>query len=259
MTENEEVERYRKILEDWRPGPPQKGAQTLSVRMPTPEPQAPVTQAAVATPSRGAATAGVTYSPGAILLFNQRTLAIYKRQVPDKEYHLVLVLCPNNAVKTQGIMLEAYDVEELGNLPPAWFERLQNEMRWERDLIVFHCYRYEDIGKIPTAEGLEEPRGESEPPAPAQETPEPPGEPARPEKANGFLRRGQRIQIKFGSNLWDAVYWGRDDQGQVIAHKTYESWSLMHLDLERFSSNLMVDHEVDQSLIQEIEQSLLNS
>ena len=213
---------------------------------------------------------GSPYAAGTILRIDQQVIAIYRRAVPDKGYHLLLVLYPNHGVKAQGIALEGHQVEELGCLPSVWMDRLQSEMRWDRDLIVFHCYCYEDVAKIPAIESSGEPRGEvRRAPSPEPEpsplpVPEPrtvveATPPTPPEKTNGHLRRGQRMQVRFGSNLWDAVYWGKDDQGQVIAHQTYEKWSLMHLDLERFASNLLVDPEVDPALIQEIETSLMNS
>lgn len=288
MAENveEEVERYRRILEDWKPGPgPRKN---------TPPP-APARSNGDARPANngGAAVASAytphgavsTFTPGAILLLNGRTLAVYRKPVPEKEYHLVLVLCPNQTVKAQGIALEGYQVEELGSLAPAWFERLQNEMRWERDLIVFHCYRYEDVAHIPAPERFEDPRGSMPPVAqpaayqPAQPTYQPAAQqpvfqqaacqqpagyqpvPPEPERANGNgqLRRGQRLQIQFGAKAWDAVYWGKDDQGQVIAHRTYENWSLMHLDLERFANGLVVTPEIDMVLVKEIEHALMHA
>jgi hypothetical protein len=283
MTENEEIERYRKILEDWKPGPAPKGrtrppavsqtsASTSAVVSPA---ISAVRSAPVASSSPVGATSPAvgSYTPGAILKLNQRTVAVYRRAVPEKEYHLVLILCPNNAVKVQGVALEGYEVEEIGTLPPAWVDRLQAEQRWERDLIVFHCYRYEDVCKVPTADATEDFR--MEPPsahnAPAeQEATATQGAGTQtasvqtaaeghPDKENGALRRGQRLQIKFGNNTWDAVYWGKDDQGQVIAHQTYERWSLMHLDLARFQNGLLVDPEVDMDLVRKIEQSIVNT
>jgi len=252
MTEHEEVERYRKILEDWRPSPPSPKYRSSAVSAPaTPVATQPL-------PGARKSTSSAAYSTGAILLLNQRMLAVYKKPVPEKEFHLVLVLCPNGAVRTQGVVLEGHEVEELGSLPQAWFERLQGEMSWERDLIVFHCYRYEDVCKIPLAESIEELRETD--PAPAEPETRNVAAPApKPEKANSSLRRGQKLLIKFGNNIWDAVYWGKDDQGQVIAHRTYETWSLMHLSLERFASNMTIEPEVDLNLIQEIEQSLMQS
>lgn len=258
MEDYEEVERYQKLLEDWKPGPP-----TSPKFKPKPSVSTLPTHTNRLAPSPPKPTPhGVQYGPGAILLINRRTLAVYRRFVPEKEYHLVLSLCPNQAVKIQGVALEGHDVEELGSIPSAWLDRLQNEMTWDRDLIVFHCYRYEDVAKIPTPDSFEEPRGSVQPtpaPPPAQETLSPPVPVAKPEKLNGNLHRGQRLQIKFGSNTWDAVYWGKDDQGQVIAHQTYERWSLMHLDLNRFSNGLVIHSDVDAQIIQVIEQSLLSA
>jgi hypothetical protein len=213
------------------------------------------------------------YGTGTILRLSGHTLAVYKKAVPEKGYHLVLLLGPGGAVKAQGISLDGYEIEELGSIAPKWFALLESEMRWERDLIVFHCYSYEDVAKLPKADGNEtEPRMAIRPATAAPRTePETQPETAEPDQApyapvatapakvelNGNLRRGQRLQIKFGSNAWDAVYWGKDDQGQVIAHKTYENWSLMHLDLQRFATTMQVDPEADLTLVQEIEKSLL--
>jgi hypothetical protein len=201
-------------------------------------------------------------------------IVIYRRAVPEKEYHLVLALGPNNSIKVQGIALEGYEVEEIGSLPPVWIERLNTELRWERDLIVFHCYRYEDVAKIPSAENAEELRpaapptqpvyasGPSSYSSPAPERSAPVREPAPATDAdmlNGNLRRGHRMKIRFGANTWDAVYWGKDDQGQVIAHQTYERWSLMHLDLNRFRTGLVIEPDVDTRVVREIERSIANS
>ncbi len=279
MTENEEIERYRKILEDWKPGPGPKAASKKS------SPSFPETlesnqqtrsTASSSTPRRTTNVAAKgTFASGAILLLNEQTLALYQRAVPEKEYHLVCSLFPNGAVKTQGIALEGHYVEELGSLPKVWFDQLQNEMRWDRDLVVFHCYRYEDVLKIPKNLGLVEVEEKPQPARPASSAGPAPVEtanqqaasprartPAQPKASNNghgtpMLKRGQRVQIKFGSNAWDAIYWGKDEQGQVVAHRTHQTWSLMHLDLNRFKNELVVYPEVDQCLIDEITKCLL--
>jgi hypothetical protein len=270
MAENveDEVERYRRILEDWKPGPPPPKSRPQPALMTAPpSPATPSNGASLTRPNyNGNGSAGAEYSAGAILLLNQRTLAIYRKAVPEKGYHLVLALCPNHAVKAQGIALEGYQIEELGSLAPAWLERLLSEMRWERDLIVFHCYRYEDVARIPAVDHVEEPGNSipapvqwTQPVMPAQPPAPEPSAPAPAEKTNGQLRRGQRLQIQFGAKAWDAVYWGKDDQGQVIAHRTYENWSLMHLDLARFQNGLVVHPEVEPGLIKEIEDALVSA
>jgi hypothetical protein len=64
-------------------------------------------------------------------------------------------------------------------------------------------------------------------------------------------RRGQCLAIKFGKKgeAWDAIYWGRDQQGTVVAHDTNGHWTLMHLDLSRFRDkvtrgDLLTDDEL---------------
>jgi hypothetical protein len=158
----------------------------------------------------------------------------------------------------QGIALEGYEAEELGVLPPVYFDKVKRQLTWDRDLIVFHCYSYEDVLKIPktfVASMPAETQAEDvQPePAPVQRTVAP--EPTRDPEA---MRRGHLLQIKFGANAWEAIFWGRDDQGTVVAHKTHAHWALMHLDLERFGAGLAIGKEADQLLIEEIERSLLS-
>jgi hypothetical protein len=206
------------------------------------------------------------YQPGALLCLNGRTVAVYKQAVPEKEYHLVMVMAPNFTVKTQGIALEGYQVEEIGCLSPEVFERLQHEMRWSRDLLVFHCYSYEDVEKLPQhliapsvgAPVIAAPVQPVEIREVVSETETSPYEDDDEDEAPGnAMRRGQRIRVRFGDKAWSAVYWGHDDQGQVVAHKTHKHWSLMHLDLERFGADLNIDPNVDSQVIAEIEKSLV--
>ena len=179
-------------------------------------------------------------------------------------------------------------MDEVGSLPAPVLNDLLRKMRWTRDTIVFHCYCYEDVLKLPamdpaaktSAPTMQEPAVQepttpqpaapppsssapksapasapaaTEPPRATTETAPPPAEePA----GNGTLHRGQHLKIKFGDKLWEAVYWGKDNQGSVVAHRTYDHWSLMHLDIERFGNDLAAGDEVDMGLLKEIEQSL---
>ena len=251
LTEREEIERYQKLLEDWKPAPPSKKWKTQPVASGPARP-AP---AAPAAPTNGQ----LLRQPGAILKLGDGPVVIYLRPVPQKEYHLVLALFPNGSIKTQGVALDAYPVEELGAIPPVWLERMQQEMRWNRDLIVFHCYSYDDVRKLPDAMGAPAdappaartpvPSPKAQPEAPAARPPDDP-QPAPP-------RRGSRLQIRFGNNVWDAIYWGKDDQGHVVAHQTNNQWALMHLDLDRFGNGVQVDPNPDLALVEQIEKSLL--
>ncbi|MCE5231442.1 hypothetical protein LLG95_17840 [bacterium] len=261
-------------MSDWRPAPPPK-RQSGPVRLTTAHNDS-------ITPEREAETyespqpQSMIHAPGAILALGEHTLAIFKQSVPDKGYDLVYTLLPGGMVKLQGVALNGHSVQEIGTIGQPYFDQLQSQMRWNRDLIVFHCYRYEDVAKIPAAPGAVEsvPASGPEPqpvrvstanpsyttaaqPSPQQAyQPAPPPPPEDPRKS---LKRGQRIQVRFGHKAWDAVYWGQDDQGQVVAHQTYNNWSLMHLDLDRFAdSNVLIDPNADEGLIHTIEQSLNN-
>lgn len=268
MSEREEVDRYEKLLNDWRPGAPagkrrsSVGLTTAHNESITPIHEEPVDYRVPA-----------VHAPGAILSLGEHTLVIYKQSVPDKGYDLVYTLLPGGTMKLQGVALSGHAAQEIGSIGQPYFDQLQTTMHWNRDLIVFHCYRYEDVAKIPAAPSA----APDATPQPSKPEPQPvrtaapqpayqptiatqPVPPPPPEDPRKNLKRGQRIQVRFGQKAWDAVYWGQDDQGQVVAHQTYNNWSLMHLDLDRFSgSNMMVDPNIDEQLVRTIEQGLNGS
>lgn len=278
MTERDDVDRYERLLSDWKPAPPSKrrsGPSSLTTAHS--ESITPVNEE-FREPVQQATQGPLFHAPGAILCLNGRTLVVFRQSVPEKGYDLVYTLLPGGNVKLQGVALGGHSVQEIGSIGQPYFDQLQNTMRWNRDLIVFHCYRYEDVAIIPSAPtGVESaPSGSPEPqpikvsaanPSYTQPTPQPqpaaqpayqpPPPPPVPEDPRKSLKRGQRIQVRFGQKAWDAVYWGQDDQGQVVAHQTYNNWSLMHLDLDRFSeSNMIIDPSIDEAIVRVIEQNL---
>jgi hypothetical protein len=232
MAEIDDVERYRKLLEDWKPGPPATKKTSYTTSSSTVSPMAYTHQKPAALDK--VAQDRAPYGTGAILRLNGHTLAIYKKAVPEKGYHLMLILGPGGSVKAQGISLDGYEVEELGSIAPKWFAKLENDLRWERDLIVFHCYSYEDVAKVPRAEGVSGPRENNvRPAAPQPRAEQPEAEPAtaeepvgeqpqasqapaepRQQELNGNLRRGQRLQIKFGNNTWMRFTGARTTRGR---------------------------------------------
>ena len=266
--EIDEVSRYQKILEDWKPSShmprmPNFGGQ--SVR--------PAPDIKPRTFSQQDQAVGQSYAAGSILRLNRNTYGVYDRPVPEKGYHLVHVLNPHGSTKTQGIALEGHQVEEIGELPAKWFHNLQQSGQWNRDLIMFHCYRYEDAATIPVDNRPQAAPQQAQPLAtpprvqpaaapreqPAARTQEAPVPPTPPSASESPLKRGNHLTVKFGSKAWDAIYWGHDDQGHVVAHKPNGHWSLMHLDLERFqNTGLVVNANVDPILVRAIEESLLS-
>lgn len=297
MSDFEHKKRYNQLLNDWKgvsdPATTEEpdvfaidpSLRRENTRQPTPRatpmPQEPA-PVRPPTPFVG----GVLFTPGAILSIGQHLMGIYRAAVPERGFHMMLMLNPGGVVRVQGVDLERYEVEEVGVLPPRFFDQLQAQMTWDRDLIVFHCYSYEDTAKVPSMEHHVIHGGEHHPPSAPVHAPAPPPAPEaapvthhapspRPEHtpepeppaaqthhvhitppSHNGLHRGQRLQFVVGDKTWQAVYWGKDDAGHVIAHKTYEDWDLMHMDLDRYTSSLNADPEPDPALVKSIEDSL---
>src|SRR5947207_2872317 len=96
MSDNDDLERYHRLLEDWKPGaPPRRSASRPATgRSPTSTP-AP----AAFDPEPISQRPREIASPGTILLLNDQNLVVYQRPVPEKEYHLVFSLTRNGAAK----------------------------------------------------------------------------------------------------------------------------------------------------------------
>lgn len=275
-TMEEEVDRYKKLLGDWKqaskPGAPRPGS-------PTPQPSAPgrpeESRARMA-PVGAAHAPDSPYASGSILCLNDEELVIYRRPVAGKPLDMVYSLLADGTVKIDAVDFSQQRVEEIGQLPPAELKGLQNEMRWSRALLAPHCFYPEDSERIPDpgAAVAAAPR-----PAPASASSTSPlvgksqvpqdtldsalrqesavrivEEPQTPGKIK--IRRGQTVSIKFGDRAWDAVYWGRDARGSVVAHNTHNHWSLMHLDLAKYKETLVISPEPDPLLIEQISRDL---
>lgn len=234
--QEQELKRYEKLLQDWKPGGDRR------------EPQAEREREAGAhresiyiergdTPQQPARTPAQRFQPGAILVLNGQDLVVYQRPVPSKEYDLVLALQRDGRTRSEGVALDGHQIEEIGRVVQPWFEYLQSRAQWDRDLIVFHLSDFSHVGKVPHPD-----RRSAQGPA--------------TENGGGRLRRGERLKINFGNNTWEAIYWGRDSQGDVVAHSTHGNWALMHLDLKRFSNGLTTEGPVDSGLIDQIEAGL---
>lgn len=275
MNDRDDVDRYERLLSDWKPGAQQAKRRGGPTHLTTAHSEY-ITRETEDAPEPRRPQGPVFHAPGSILCLSGRTLVIFKQSVPEKGYDLVYTLLPGGNIKIQGVALTGHAVQEIGSIGQPYFDQFQSTMQWNRDLIVFHCYRYEDVAMIPSAPaGVESAPAPSPEPQPirvsaanpsytqSQPAPQPvyqPAPPPPPEDPRKTLKRGQRIQLRFGQKAWDAVYWGQDDQGQVVAHQTFNNWSLMHLDLDRFSgSNMMVDPNIDEQLVRTIEQGLNGS
>jgi hypothetical protein len=210
---------------------------------------------------------------GAILCFSTGEIAIFDRDMPSKNYQIVYMLNGDGTLSPKGIYLQGHEYDEIGALPPAQMNIIESSLSWNRDVIVYHLSRFEDTYLIPNPSvssalppaAISEASEASNDDAPSPEirmnkvSVEKRLDQAQPSarpRPNGFVR-GQRFKISFGAaKEWDAVYWGRDQQGTVIAHKTSGNWTLMHLDLKRFKDAIAKLDVMSTSEVEELGKQL---
>jgi len=224
---------------------------------------------------------------GAILSLNDGSVGLFKEAPADKEYQLVYFLEPDGKINPQGVVLKAYKVRHIGQLPADFLADIQRSHRWSRDAIVFHVGHWSDLqflppaasyisGMAPTVGGISAQGGKG------GAVPPPSGEyrrvdgsgsssgytesrsgggaaamraPGLPSKDEVFVI-GRKFKIKFGDRDWEAIYWGKDDLGSIVAHCTNRVWSIMHLDLSRFKDNFEAVGMLSEVEINQIKQSL---
>lgn len=189
------------------------------------------------------------FSYGDIVLLQDETIGIYSRYIPEKEYDVVHMLQPDGTLDPRGLPLAAHGATTMGHLPAAAVRRCFSTNTWERDLIVFHLHEFGDAKRISQPSVVRNAQGKAVTKHLASETPV--GEHRSP------LVRGRRFSIKMGDRMWEAIHWGRDEQGALVAHRTSGEWALMHLDLGRFRDSLTYHEVLAPEIIQEIERSLV--
>jgi hypothetical protein len=216
-------------------------------------------------PSAGS-PAGALPPDGAILHLATGQVIVIDRNVPDSGYQMVLLLNPDGSVSAEKMNLRlGCQFRQIGRLSADDVVNVHVAHKWHRTHIVFNLDRFEDARLIPetsapeTQELVEPELRDAEWPAPGS-TPqekiplprdEKRAEAARQGQTKTGLKRGQRLTISFGPNRsWDAVYWGGDGTGTLVAHQTHGDWALTRLDLSRFAEEnivlgaLMTDREI---------------
>lgn len=231
---------------------------------------------------------------GTLLAISSNEIAVFHKDVPSKGYQLVYMINADGTVSPQGIYLNAYEYRAIGMLSPVAMADIRKNMTWDRDILVFHLNDVQFAHFIPRPSDRASLNGHSaetlkiDPPdniqsaeiknfverrsaaqdrviperLPSEErrvNREPvPEQTNEPEPNDTGLRRGRRFRISMGKGRdWDAVFWGTDEQGTVVAHKTHGDWTLMHLDIDRFSNSLNLNGQLDDAELREVEKSLL--
>lgn len=246
-----------------------------SASAPAPEPQKPAPQQPV--PARPITQVGhqarITPSPGmeagAVMRFDDDSVAVYRDAVSGKDYALFYFLEPGGVLAPRGIFVQQYEFQRIGKIPEALLEQMCSANRWDRDAVIFHLDKFEYAAYIrrldnrtPNPDAVVQSR--PAPAAPKTETqvplrprPEVRPQPAPPERDP--LERGRVIRINVAGKVWEAVYWTTDQIGAIVAHDTNREWSLMHLNLTRFKDSLEYGDLLSLEKLNEIEASLARS
>ncbi len=195
------------------------------------------------------------YPEGAILSFNGRRIGIYVSSIPGKDFDLIYTLKEDGTVEPEGIPLYSYEHRKIGKLNPERIKALKTRMRWSREEIVYYLDEFEYANLIPTPEIRKKPVPTTQEKTEARETitTKPP---RRKKPTEGGLDRGRKIIIHNGKSSWESVYWGADNQGPIVAHKTSGRWELMHLDLSRFGDRISYGNLLSNEELSELEKAV---
>ncbi len=238
--------------------------------------------AATPTAPAQAHTTSIEVAPGAIVQFDDNSLAIFKDAVSGKDYALFYFLEPDMTLAPRGIFLEQYEMTVIGNLPAAVMAEMTNARHWDRDQIIFHLAKFEyaqairqlllgNAGQGPsaTAGAPPQPKSLQHQPAPAASHPSgasstpPAGLPQQTQFQTGdaadMLERGRQLRINVGGRMWESIYWTSDEIGPIVAHNTNREWALMHLDLARFKDAIEYGSVLPEADLRAIAESVARS
>ncbi len=200
------------------------------------------------------------YTEGAIISFEDGTVGIYISSVEEKDYDLIYCLRENGKIEPQGIPLYSYEHKVIGKLPEERLQSLRSRMRWTREEIIYYLNEFEFITLIPSTNNRKaRPEKKEHIRAVEESQPVPPRQPpekVEEKKEEPTLVQGRKIIIKAPRNSWEAVYWGADKNGPIVAHKTHGQWDVMHLDFARFGDRIEYGDVVSSSELEEIQRSL---
>lgn len=224
-------------------------------------------QEVLATPQRITPQSEKSYEEGIILAFEDGTIGVYVSDVPGQDYDLIYCLRDDGTVDPQGIPLYSYNPKVIGRLPDERLRHLRSRMRWMREEIIYYLKEFEFINLIPSIR-----TNHRKPDIPQVEESGDDTmvdeyqtlEPRTPvsERSNSLkqkddsLVRGRKIIIRAPRGQWQAVYWGADNKGPIVAHQTYGKWDLMHLDLSRFADKVEYGDMVPDDVIKLINRDL---
>ena len=74
-----------------------------------------------------------------------------------------------------------------------------------------------------------------------------------------LLERGRPISIEHGASVWRAIYWGRDETGEIVAYNSDGHWRLIRVDLRSMVDELVEDDLLPLEEIHSIEKDIIET
>lgn len=222
--------------------PPLPTAPPAAESAPAPQPPSPQTERQVQVDSSYDEKGNLPFAPGTIVRLNDDSLGIIKEEIPDREYDLVYMLTLEGKVEPRGVCLFAMGIERLGRLPQEELSKIEKRMAWSRDHLIYY------LDHVKLADGIPQPSPGNKPLS---------NDHQRFDDGKS-MQRGRCLSVRFGDKKWEAVFWGEDSTGSIVAHCQQNQWELLHMDLKRFGSSLQTGKLIQGRELREIEESVID-
>lgn len=200
---------------------------------------------------------------GDIVSFDNGSIGIARNPSFEDSTVMFYFLDESGTLSVQEISITERGYKKIGSIPEYLFATQRKDGRWCRDIIVFHLGEFEFVELLKNLTPYTKPTAEenrSEDSITPSKPSAPPAQPSQPgvSSVGKDLSRGQRIRINFSGKAWEAVCWDQDGDDTILAHRTQGHWSLMRLNLERFTDSLEKLDLISADEVREIEQALIN-
>ncbi|MCX7045990.1 MAG: hypothetical protein NTX50_10965 [Candidatus Sumerlaeota bacterium] len=210
---------------------------------------------------------------GDILWLDDGTVVVYRQPVPNQQKEYAYQLAEKGALEVRSLVLAHYHPRLLGRLNSDLLRLFIRDKHWVRDAVLYHLDHWSFGRYLPSSNGShlnEEPA----PDAPAPDAQEPalnfaaegalraanediPAALQDNPNAPPTLRRGVQVTIRHGVHAWEAVYWGRNDKGDIVAHRTAQFWQLAHVDLKHFGDQVEIGAVLSEQEINDIADAIM--
>ncbi len=74
-----------------------------------------------------------------------------------------------------------------------------------------------------------------------------------------LMERGRRFRVGPQEPRWEAVFWGEDADGDIVAHQEKGHWRFVHFNIQKAIDQLVVGDLMSVSEIHTLEQDAIQS